>query len=677
MSAALLPICDAERARDALWAMDSGCDGNRWVRIGMAAKAAGLEFEDFDAWSATAGNYGGQSATRSRWRSFRDGKGITAGTLFYLAHEEGWRDDAPRRVTPQPAPQRKPEPERAPRYKAAEVWARCVPATPDHRYIVRKGGRTDGLGIYPKSAKPVRVYKDDVWHDVRGWLTVPAFKPDGELATLQFISPVDGGPKLNLPGHRFDGGFFTVGELRPGVVAYIAEGIGAAWSAHAATGCPALVAFGSGNQTKVAAAAKAAGARPVIVADRGKESQCQSAAKELGCAWVAMPADMPGNGDINDIQQAEGLEAVAAILSSEQSFEQAAEPAKENTPHAFAFTRVGDMLHHLKPIDWLVKGYLEADSLALMFGDPACGKSFLAIDLACAVATGSEWHGMETKRGAVFYIAGEGHNGLAKRFKSWEVLNEQPLSDAPLFVSHRSASLYDAASAELVSQSVQALASGSGHSPRLIVIDTLARNFGGADENSTSDMNAFVTNLDAHLKGRFKACVLIVHHTGHADKTRARGAMALKGALDAEYQVERDEAGTIRINTTKMKDAEAPEPLSFRLDRVGLPFVDEDGQQIFGAALKSTDYVPPPKAGREGRGKNQTKALAALLELYNEHRDRLDSSGLDPEGARVKLDDWRERCNFESRNTFWKVKETLQAAGKIRVDALYVELIRE
>ena len=33
--------------------------------------------------------------------------------------------------------------------------------------------------------------------------------------------------------------------------------------------------------------------------------------------------------------------------------------------------------------------------------------------------------------------------------------------------------------------------------PRLIIIDTLARCFGGGDENAAKDMNAFVTCADA------------------------------------------------------------------------------------------------------------------------------------------------------------------------------------
>ncbi len=97
------------------------------------------------------------------------------------------------------------------------------------------------------------------------------------------------------------------------------------------------------------------------------------------------------------------------------------EPLHSSKPE-FAFSHVKELVKGVKPINWLIKGFLEMDSLSLMFGEPACGKSFSAIDLACCVATGKDWHGMPVKQpGPVFYIAGEGFNGLSRRFMAWQV----------------------------------------------------------------------------------------------------------------------------------------------------------------------------------------------------------------------------------------------------------------
>ena len=319
------------------------------------------------------------------------------------------------------------------------------------------------------------------------------------------------------------------------------------------------------------------------------------------------------------------------------------------------FTSVGESLREgIKPVQWLVRNYIEADSLALLFGDPGCGKSFAAIDLSCCVATGTPWHSNKTNPGAVFYIAGEGKNGLMRRFAAWSQHNAISLVDVPLYIGHRPAQLCSAAAAAEVANEVAAMREECGHTPSLIVVDTLARNFGG-DENNQEDMGAFIANIDAFLRksGEWNATVLIVHHSGHADKSRGRGSSALKGAVDAEYSLTKDETGVVRIEATKMKEAEHPQPVAFKMGRVTLDGVqDDEGEPVTSVALSSVAHVPPAKNGRAGRGKNQTLALSMLRDLVSENRKRVADGGRDPEHARVTLDEWRARMGNGGMNRF-------------------------
>ena len=48
---------------------------------------------------------------------------------------------------------------------------------------------------------------------------------------------------------------------------------------------------------------------------------------------------------------------------------------------------------------------------------------------------------------------------------------------------------------------------------KLIVLDTLARGFGGSDENAAHDMGAFIQGCDI-LKVKTDATILLVHHSG-------------------------------------------------------------------------------------------------------------------------------------------------------------------
>jgi KaiC/GvpD/RAD55 family RecA-like ATPase len=259
---------------------------------------------------------------------------------------------------------------------------------------------------------------------------------------------------------------------------------------------------------------------------------------------------------------------------------------------AFRLVRFSDLVA-TEP-DYLVGGLLERDTMALVFGDPAAGKSFLTIDLGACVATGTAFHGRPVKRGAVIYIAGEGHGGLARRRMAWETERGIAISDdVPFYTSTVAGNFLDDAVTEGVLAAIRATAETAGP-PALIVVDTLARNFGGGDENSTQDMNRFIAAID-RLKAQWPGCTaLIVHHTGHGNKGRSRGSMALFGAVDAEYRVEKD-GMAMTVTNTKMKDGPPPAPMGFEMVEVQLS--TETGAASTSLALRET-AAPKARAAR-------------------------------------------------------------------------------
>ncbi|WP_163387935.1 AAA family ATPase [Endozoicomonas acroporae] len=193
-------------------------------------------------------------------------------------------------------------------------------------------------------------------------------------------------------------------------------------------------------------------------------------------------------------------------------------------------------------------------------------------------------------RSAICYkIAGEGFNGLSRRFMAWQSFYGYNLRNAPLYISQCSAALTSLASARAVSDSIEKIVSDTGGvTPSMIVIDTLARNFGPADENSTREMSSFIGHIDEYLRSKYRCNVLIVHHTGVGSKDRARGNSALKGALDAEYAVVKAD-DEIKITPKKMKDADEPDEMNFQFGSVRLPFNDEEGEPQYSCVLQYLD----------------------------------------------------------------------------------------
>ena len=152
---------DTAKAIDALHSIPPDLPRDEWVKVGMAAQAAGLDFDTFNEWSAGAGNYSERDA-RDTWRSFKPGKGIGPGTLYRVGAEHGWRmgESKPQQKAMQ-APKKAAEPPRkpAPGMSPAEVWARCEPATAAHGYITAKaaaGVPLDALRVVP-AGDPLRI----------------------------------------------------------------------------------------------------------------------------------------------------------------------------------------------------------------------------------------------------------------------------------------------------------------------------------------------------------------------------------------------------------------------------------------------------------------------------------------------------------------------------------------
>lgn len=257
-------------------------------------------------------------------------------------------------------------------------------------------------------------------------------------------------------------------------------------------------------------------------------------------------------------------------------------PEEEERP---LFTQVSDLLGDIKPIQWLVDGYLEQDALSMVYGPSGGGKSFVVVDIACSIATGTPWHGAKTTQGAVFYIAGEGHNGLSRRFAAWQKARGVPLnSTVPIYKSNRAVMMLDAGAALIMSNEVERLAVATGHKPALVIIDTLARNFGDGDENTQKDAGRFIEHMDAYIRRRWGCNVMVVHHSGH-DSDRARGSSAFKGAMDQEIWI-KGAGGKIEMNMTKMKDADTPSPKLFAITETGLGVRDDCDVEIMGAFLK-------------------------------------------------------------------------------------------
>lgn len=285
---------------------------------------------------------------------------------------------------------------------------------------------------------------------------------------------------------------------------------------------------------------------------------------------------------------------------------------------------------------WLVRDLIPENALALIYGAPGSGKSFLALDISLRIATGMAVDGRPVNRSGVVYLAAEGQGGFRRRVDAFRRLHDVK-GDVHFGLIPSAIDLLkpDADLIRLIA-SIQSTAELWGAAPGLIVIDTLAATFGGGDENGT-DMLNYVNNL-CKVRDQFQATVMAVHHRpkDHANDT-PRGHSSLMGAMDTMLIVNDGSVRTAKVK--KQKDAEAGSPIKFNLESVPLG-TDSEGDEVTSAVVKYLLSLPTTVLAKQPK-----EALDILAEAIAQIGTLPVTAGSAQfSGPYIAEQEWRQRC---------------------------------
>ena len=267
--------------------------------------------------------------------------------------------------------------------------------------------------------------------------------------------------------------------------------------------------------------------------------------------------------------------------------------------------------------DRLIDGLLWTSTVARLFGASGAGKTWVALDMAAHVATGTPWQGRAVRRTPTLFVAAEGAPGLGLRMRAWRSRHGRDTGvmtwPEPITVGGPDWDDFASAVAE----------GGFGY----VLLDTQAAMTVGYNENSNSDAAMVLRALGAvvRLTG---ACVMLVHHVGHDEVDRARGATGMFGGLDTELRlVESRRDGTLTLHQDKQKYAERGRPTRLRLERHGEGLVVAAGIDEAVVELdraRQRDQVEAHVAALQAAGIDSAKSLRALTSYL---RDDLGRAG--------------------------------------------------
>ena len=219
-------------------------------------------------------------------------------------------------------------------------------------------------------------------------------------------------------------------------------------------------------------------------------------------------------------------------------------------------------LHNLPDPEPLIANVLDQGTIALLYGRWGTGKSFVALDWGCCVATARAWQGRRTEQRRVLYVAAEGAYGLKQRVQAWETAWHTSIGDDYLHILPNPVNLTNHSEV----RNLYALVDWYGYG--LVILDTLARCMVGADENSAKDCGVVVDvlqRIQQHTPNG-RGVALGVHHTGKDGKT-FRGSSAFEAGADTVYAVNLD-GGVIELDREKRKDGPQLDSHRLKLDPV-------------------------------------------------------------------------------------------------------------
>jgi len=228
----------------------------------------------------------------------------------------------------------------------------------------------------------------------------------------------------------------------------------------------------------------------------------------------------------------------------------------------FATRHVADV--QPQPIEqrWLIEDLWLAQSVGVLAGHPKVGKTFLAAQIALAVAANSEVLGKPARLcgPVLFYGAEDSLSALRTRFDGLAAIAGIPLGQLPIYLLDIPILRIDR-DADLM----RLRAAIETHRPRLLVLDPFIR-IAHVDENSSADVSAVLASLRA-IQRDYDTAVLLVHHARKSPS--AHPQLALRGSTDFAAWAD---SGLYLTRSSRHlqlwiehRSAPTPEPISLRL----------------------------------------------------------------------------------------------------------------
>ena len=236
--------------------------------------------------------------------------------------------------------------------------------------------------------------------------------------------------------------------------------------------------------------------------------------------------------------------------------------------------RAADLAHDAPPERWLIESLWAERAVGILGGEPKCGKSLLALDLAVAVASATPClrrFAVEKPGRVLLYAAEDALPVVRERLDGIARAASVDLRSLPLYVITAPTLRLDTATdRQRLEETVGAAR------PRLLVLDPFVR-LHAVDENAAGEVAPLLGYL-RHLERTHQTAVLLVHHVrkgaGHLRPGQAlRGSSELHAWGDSNLYLRR-RGDTLHLSV-EHRAAASPADIFLTLPAAGRPLALE------------------------------------------------------------------------------------------------------
>lgn len=233
------------------------------------------------------------------------------------------------------------------------------------------------------------------------------------------------------------------------------------------------------------------------------------------------------------------------------------------TEEILPFCRVNELETRMPEQAWLIRSVWAQSAVGIIGGAPKCCKSWLGLDMAVSVASGTPCLGrfpVDRKGPVLVFLAEDAASAVRGRIESLCTQRNLDIENLDLYVITASTLRLD-----LSLDQQKLTATLKAVRPRLLILDPLVR-LHRLDENSAAEISKLLGFI-RELQRTFDTAVVLVHHA--SKKQRAQPGQALRGSSDLHafgdsnaYLARRSEQIVL---TLEHRSAKAPDPIEMEL----------------------------------------------------------------------------------------------------------------